>query len=418
MTDIPKLPNRWIVLLLLLGIAIFNQADRFLLAGLVDPIKQEFGVSDGFMGLLLGPAFALFYSTLAIPIAIYADRASRIRIIVVGCTVWSIFTVLSGFAVGPWSLAAARVGVGVGEAAFQAPAYSLIAAYFPARQRGRAFAVIALAVYFGQMLGYGAGPAIAAAANWRLTFMLFGGIGLVIVAFAWMIIREPQRAEAVVDRPALLPLARRLFGHASYRGMTFGMALGVLSGIAFGFWGPTLFSRSYDMTMAQAGAAFGGAFVVPAMLGTALFGFVSDRLARGDYGRILLLSAVGLACATSSVIGATWAPSIGGALIWAVPAGLFGGGWAVGIYAALQHLLPDHMRATGTAIAMLAINLIGYVLGPWIVGELSGLFGEGADGLRHSLNVVVPVGFVGCILLWRAAARLDGDQRRLAKEAG
>ena len=65
-TDAPRpLPNKWIVLILLLGIAIFNHADRFLLAGLVDPIKAEFGVSDGFMGLLMGPAFAVFYSTLA-----------------------------------------------------------------------------------------------------------------------------------------------------------------------------------------------------------------------------------------------------------------------------------------------------------------------------------------------------------------
>ena len=159
------LPNKWIVLLLLLGIAIFNHADRFLLAGLVDPIKAEFGVSDGFMGLLMGPAFAVFYSTLAIPIAIYADRANRIRIIVAGCVVWSVFTILSGYATGPTTLALARIGVGIGEAAFQAPAYSIIAAYFLADQRGKAFAVMALALYIGQMMDYGVGPAIAAATH-------------------------------------------------------------------------------------------------------------------------------------------------------------------------------------------------------------------------------------------------------------
>lgn len=413
-----RLPNRWIVLLLLLGIAIFNHADRFLLAGLVDPIKHEFGVSDGFMGLLLGPAFALFYSTLAIPIAIYADRASRIRIIVAGCVLWSLFTMLSGFATGPWTLAAARVGVGVGEAAFQAPAYSLIAAYFPAQQRGRAFAVIALAVYLGQMLGYGVGPAIAATADWRLAFKLFGGIGLAIVALAWLVIREPRRAEAAAVRPPFGPLARRLIRLASYRGMMFGMAIGVMSGIAFGLWGATLFSRSYAMTMAEAGAAFGGAFVIPGMAGAALFGFLADRLVRGGYGRMLMLSAGALAAATVAVIGASWAPTIGGALTWAIPAGLFGGGWAVGLYAGLQYLLPDHMRATGTAIAMLAVNLLGYVLGPWLVGVLSEAFGEGAGGLQLALSIVVPAGFGGSLLLWRAAAKLDSDRLHLSKDVG
>ena len=67
--DGKPLPNAWLVLLLLFGIAVFNQADRYLLAGLVEPIKAEFGVSDGFMGLLMGPAFAILYSTLAIPIS-------------------------------------------------------------------------------------------------------------------------------------------------------------------------------------------------------------------------------------------------------------------------------------------------------------------------------------------------------------
>ena len=91
------LPNRWLVLALMLGIAIFNHADRYLLAALVEPIKGEFAVSDGFMGLLMGPAFAVLYSIMAIPFAIYADKHSRIRIIVVGCIVWSLFTALSGF---------------------------------------------------------------------------------------------------------------------------------------------------------------------------------------------------------------------------------------------------------------------------------------------------------------------------------
>lgn len=411
----PKLPNRWIVLLLLLGIAVFNHADRFLLAGLVDPIKSEFGVSDGFMGLLMGPAFAVFYSTLAIPIAIFADSHSRIRIIVVGCLVWSAFTILSGFAVNPATLAIARIGVGVGEAAFQAPAYSIIAAYFPAAQRGRAFAVIALAVYFGQMLGYGVGPAIAEAHDWRFAFKLFGLIGLAILALAWIVIREPARTEPATTRLALRPLARQLVRLPSYRNMAVGMGLGVMSGIAFGFWGPTLFSRSYGLTMAQAGSAFGSAFVIPGMVGAMLFGFLSDRITRRGYGRTLTLASLALIGATVSVIGAIWAPTTGSALLWAIPAGLLGGGWAVGIYAGLQYILPDRMRATGTAIAMLTVNLLGFVIGPWAAGELSALFGEGALGLRQALTIVVPIGFLGAILLWRGARALQRDRDTLAE---
>ena len=80
-----RLSNRWVVLITLLFISIFNFADRFLLAGLVDPIKASFSVSDQFMGLLMGPAFAVLYTTMAIPIARLADRHSRVTIIAGGC---------------------------------------------------------------------------------------------------------------------------------------------------------------------------------------------------------------------------------------------------------------------------------------------------------------------------------------------
>lgn len=412
-----KLPNKWIVLLLLLGIAVFNHADRFLLAGLVEPIKREFDVSDTFMGLLMGPAFAVFYSSLAIPIAILADKRSRILIVVTGCVIWSFFTVMSGFATGPWTLAAARVGVGIGEAAFQAPAYSLIAAYFPSDQRGKAFACMALATYFGQMLGYGVGPAIAEMHDWRFAFKVFGGVGLTIVAVAWLVIREPERIADTVVRQPLLALSRRLLKLTSYRSMMFGMGLGVLSGIAFGFWGPTLFSRHYSITMAEAGATFGSTFVVPGIIGTIVFGVIADKIIKGDYGRMLILSAIALTGATLAVLGATWAPTLNLALLWAVPAGLLGGGWAVGIYAGLQYILPDKMRATGTAIAMLAVNLLGYVLGPWLVGVLSESFGEGAAGLTLALSAVVPVGLIGSFLLWRGAASLTRERETLHENA-
>lgn len=408
------LPNRWLVLILLLGIAIFNQADRFLLAGLIDPVKSEFGVSDAVMGLLTGPSFAVFYSILAIPIAIYADRANRLNIIAIGCLVWSLFTILSGFAIGPWTLAAARVGVGVGEAAFQAPAYSIIAGYFVSSSRGKAFAIMALAVYFGQTLGLAGGPAIAEAYNWRLAFKLFGAIGLVIIAIAWLIIKEPPRLDPPATRQPFAPLAARLIRLTSYRNMMIGMGLGVLSGLAFGTWGKTLFERSYEMGTAEAGATFGIAFAIPGMIGALLFGALSDKVTQSGYGKTLFMSAIGLSGATAVVMAVVWAPLLNHAVLLAIPAGILGGGWAVGIYAGLQYVLPDHLRATGTAIAMLAVNLLGYAIGPWIVGELSQQFGEGATGLRMALTLVVPVGFLGAFLLWRGSRMLEVDRASLA----
>ncbi len=424
----PKLSNKWIVLLLLLGISVFNYGDRYLLSGLVGPIKAEFGVSDGFMGLLLGPAFAVLYSIIAVPIAIFADRYSRINIICAGCVIWSIFTVLSGYADSANSLAVARVGVGVGEAAFQAPAFSLIAAYFAPHQRGKAFAIMALSVYLGQILGYTAGPKIAAYDDWRLAFKVMGASGFIVVVLAWLFIKEPaQERLASSSIPGdtklqksiqFLAELRRIFLKLikanSYSFMMLGMGLGVMSGVAFGAWGPTLFARSYDMTLIDAGAAFGSAFSIPAFIGVLGFGALVDHLTTKGYGRALQLSAVALTLATISVMAAIWALSIDNALVWAIPAGLLGGGWSVGLYASLQYVLPDKMRATGTALAMLVVNMLGYVAGPWFAGGISDLFGADANGIRQGLTFIVPVGIVGAILIWLGGKSLEQDRQTLA----
>lgn len=415
----PKLTNKWVVLAILLGVALVNYGDRYLLAGLVEPIKAEFGVSDGFMGLLMGPAFALLYSILAIPIARYADRASRIAILCTGCVVWSGFTILSGLATDPWMLALARVGVGIGEASFQAPAYSILAAYFVAEQRGRAFAVMTLAVYFGQYLGYRAGPEIAAAYDWRAAFEIMGLVGIGIAAIAFVIVREPPREIVqATEHPKLAPLFALLWKARSFRWLSLGMAFATLSGLSFGMWGPALFARAYGLPITEANAIFGLAFGLPGLIGTLLFGVLADRMAKRGPEWLLYLAAGAATAATLMILTVTWAPTIGAAQWLAIPSGLLGGGWSVGIMSALQYLLPDKFRATGTALALLIINLIGYVLGPLIAGNVSDLVsGDPAFSLRVGLTVIIPTGFVGALLMWLGAKALVNDRVRLAEAA-
>jgi MFS family permease len=412
----PRLSNKWVVLAALLAVSLVNYGDRYLLAGLAEPIKREFAVSDTFMGLLMGPAFALLYSIVAVPIALYADKASRIMIISLGCLIWSGFTILSGLASSPWMLAFARVGVGIGEAAFQAPAYALLAAYFLPEQRGRAFAVMGMAVYFGQLLGYAGGPAIAARGTWHDAFQVLGLVGIGIALLAWLVVREPPRPLVSVKPPhePLWPLFKRLWAARSFRFMALGMALGTFSGISFGMWGPALFERAYGLTTQQASGAFGLAFGMPGLFGMLLFGFLVDRLARRGPQWLLLLSAVALFAASGMILAATWAPSLGAAQILAIPSGLLGGGWSIGIMAALQYVLPDRCRATGTALGLLLINLIGYVMGPLLAGQLSDLVaGEGANGLRVALSFVIPVGFIGAALMWQGGRSIEADRKAL-----
>ncbi|MEZ5742509.1 MAG: MFS transporter [Sphingomonadaceae bacterium] len=415
-TQSPRLTSRWLVLPLLLAIAILNYADRYLLAGLVGPIKNDFGLSDSFVGLLLGPAFALVYTIAAIPIARIADRTSRVMVVSIGCLVWSGFTALTAFATDAWMLAAARVGVGIGEAAYQAPVAALIAAYFPPHQRGRALALVGTSIYFGQMLGLAGGPAIAADHGWRTAFQVIGLTGIIVAVTAWTVIREPAHSEEVkaTPHPKIATLARELVATPALRNMTLGLSFGTLSGIAFGLWGPALFERAYGISNAEAGTAFAVSFGLPGLLGVLGFGVLADKLSKDGHEWPVRLSAIALFAATACILAVVWMPEIWMAKALAIPSGILGGGWSIGIIAGLQYVLPDRSRATGTAFALLMMSLFGNFIGPWITGILSDSFtGSQGEGLRIGLSIVIPTGFLGAWFIWRAVATIRADRDRL-----
>ena len=135
----------------------FNFVDRQILAILLPAIRDEFGSSDAFLGFLSGTAFALFYVTLGVPIAQYADKHNRRNLIAAAVALWSAMTAVSGLAQNIWHLALARVGVGVGEAGCSPPAHSMIADYYPPEQRSTAMGFYTLGISAGIMLAYLAG---------------------------------------------------------------------------------------------------------------------------------------------------------------------------------------------------------------------------------------------------------------------
>ena len=89
----------WYMVLLMTMAYMFSFIDRYILGLLIDPIKADLGLSDTQMGLLLGPAFAIFYATMGLPLGYLADRVKRVSIVSIGIFIWSLATVASGFAV-------------------------------------------------------------------------------------------------------------------------------------------------------------------------------------------------------------------------------------------------------------------------------------------------------------------------------
>lgn len=412
--------NPWVVLGALLLIYIVNFADRYLISGLVGPIKAEFGLGDGFMGLLMGPAFVVLYVVAGVPIARWADRSSRIRIVVGGCLLWSMATFSTGFATGPLSLALSRVAVGVGEAAFVAPAYSLLTDYFRPERRGLAFAILGLATYFGQIAGQGGGPAIAEIWGWRWAFWSMGAAGVILAFVGLALVPEPPRAsqdgEAVVSPPMKAILAS-LARTQTYLLALAAFTLAAISGVAFGAWGPELFARSYGLDPVVAKASFALHFGGAGLFGMLLFGALADRMARRGMEWPSRLAGLAIAAATVLTLIITWADSYPAARWLAVPCGLLGGGWSVGLLATLQYILPPQFRASATALFIAVATLGSQFLGPFLVGVISEALGNGALSLRLGLTVVLPLGFAGAVCSWFAGRRVEAERSALASAA-
>lgn len=180
---------KWYVVGVLTAVYASSQVDRQIMGMLLEPIKLELGASDTQMGFLIGLTFAVFYATLGMPIAMLADRSNRRNIITAAISIWSLMTVVCGYAANFMQLALARIGVGVGEAGSSPPSHSIIADLFGPEHRGTAMGVFALGVNIGLLIAYLAGGWLTENWGWRATFVAVGLPGLLFAAILYFTTR-------------------------------------------------------------------------------------------------------------------------------------------------------------------------------------------------------------------------------------
>ena len=346
---------RFYVLAVLILVYMLNFLDRQIIGILGPRLIEHFDLTDTEFGLLGGIAFASVYSTLAIPLAWLADRFSRVWIMTGALAVWSGFTALCGAAGSFTQLFLYRMGVGVGEAGGVAPAYSLIADYFPPHQRARALAAFAFGIPLGMAAGTLVGGLLAVAYGWRTSFVVVGLAGVVLAPLLLFTIRDPKRgatdAAPAADRPVAAAgdakvgrlAANVMFGLAAasaalaalnqVAGLAFGdarvlgfaallalvigvslliarttasavlpkksfwlLALGAASSSVCGYgvagWLPTFFIRSFDLTLSQISWYYAGIVLIGGVVGIWLGGAIADKLAKRGKGAYPLTPAI------------------------------------------------------------------------------------------------------------------------------
>ncbi|WP_371395289.1 spinster family MFS transporter [Fretibacter rubidus] len=429
MTDTVEMPRRgyaWFVLFMMVLLYFINYVDRTLANALLEKIKASYGVSDTYMGFVIGPAFAFIYCVAAIPIARFADRSNRVKIIAAGAVVWSLFTITSGLSKTPELFALSRFGVGIGEAAFLAPAYSLLSDYFPPKRRALAFAIMNLGVYFGGAFGNIGGTMFAAQYDWHTTFLLLGAPGIILAVLTLIFVKEPERGRLDPEVQNLAPqeklsvLFKTLMATPTFRYVTIAAVFGGFSSIAFGSWAIAMFERIFDISNQSAGARYGTAALLSGMCGVLLMGFLCDRLSKKSPRAPYILSSFGLLGFTLITIAMCFSNDVGLATALVYPSSLMGAGWVVAIYAALQDLLPAKLRATATSIFAFGLTFAGLVVGVMAVGWANDFFSAkyGTDAIRYSMALTLLTGLPASFYIFQAGKTADADRQSLAKSYG
>src|SRR5262245_37061055 len=197
----------WYVAIVLMLCNTLSFIDRQILGLLVTPIKAELGISDTSIGLLQGLAFGIFYTLLGIPMGRIVDNGNRRNLVAAGIFCWSLMTALCATARGFWTLFAARMGVGVGEATLSPSAFSLLSDYFPKERLGTALSVFSMGIFVGSGLALIIGGlVIGAVGSWRLTFLIVGLPGLLATLLVFTL-KEPLRKNLLGGKVSQLSLS-------------------------------------------------------------------------------------------------------------------------------------------------------------------------------------------------------------------
>jgi MFS family permease len=430
----PRRAYAWYVAAVLTTAYTLSYVDRQALGLLLEPIRRQLDLTDTQVSLLAGSAFALFYVTLGLPLGRLADRSNRRNLILAGVFLWSLMTAVCGLASNFWQLFAARVGVGVGEAALSPAALSMISDYFPPEKRTRPLTLYSLALAIGSGIAYLAGGSISAAlsgmqglripiighvAVWQATFIAIGAPGM-LFALLLLSIREPQRrgmrltnSTGAAGAATIGEVARFIWSENRRTFVALFFAYGgfALYGDAVMIWLPTLFARRFGWDAGPIGIAIGLVILVSATLGILASMGLAARLQATRAAEALPRTSLLLALALTPagillplMNSPTWA------LILLAPVMALTFGLFAMVFPILQLITPNQMRAQISSVFSLFNNVIGLMAGATSVALLTDYVFHDRARLHYSLAIVAAIVLPSSTLLaWWGTPHIRGS---------
>ena len=408
------------VLLILTGVYTFNFIDRQILVILQESIKKELLLSDTQLGLLTGLSFTVFYVTLGIPIARWADKSNRRNIVALSLAVWSMMTAISGLTINYIQLFLARIGVGVGEAGGSPPSHSMISDYFTPEKRATALSIYSMGIYIGILIGYWAGGKLDQYFGWRVALLVLGLPGILYALILLFTVKEPPKGHSdpehkkTTHQSSFWEVIQILFSKKTFVFLSLACGIHTFTNYGVGnFFAPFL-ARIHHMESGQIGTWLGITTGFGGMTGTFLGGYLADRLGKKNIRWYLWIPVL------AEIIG--FLPSYGAFFIENTTIVLFLyflisllSAVYLGPCLAVSHNLVDaKKRAMASAILFLILNFIGMGLGPLSIGMLSDYLQPfyGVESLRYAFCISFVTGTIAMILFYLASKNYILDMRK------
>ncbi len=397
----------------------FNFIDRQIVGILAPFIQKDLGLTNTELGLLIGLAFAIFYTLVAIPIAWLADRYSRVNILSIALATWSSFTALTGLATNFIQIGIARMGVGIGEAGGSPPSHSIISDLYPKEERASALGIYSMGIPLGVMAAYFATAMLMGASgeevNWRRIFIFLGLTGVVLAAIVKLTLREPSRGamefndQIQIEKPPFMESLKTLLKIPAWWAMCLGIAFG-----SFVSYATSAFHTKYLVALDPSYDFKTLVIILGVMNGTtyaggAFFGArLADKWGKKDIRAYGWLPAISIALCLPIGMGAWWSSSIEMNLAFSTLFLLFLGVYLGPSFAIAQTLAPISMRAMSTALFFFILNMIALGGGPTFAGWLIDVFKENygeVESIRYAMTVT-SVLFIPSIISFMVVARV------------
>ena len=416
-TEIISTRQKGYTLFVLVLVFTSSHVDRQIMGILGQPIKESLQISDTQLGLLTGIMFAVFYATLGMPMAMWADRRNRRNLISFSVFLWSGMTALCGAAASFTQLLLLRIGVGVGEAGSNPPSHSIIADLYPKEERATAMAIFGTGINWGILIGFLVGGWINEWYGWRTAFVVVGLPGIFLAVLVRFTLKDPPRGYAEAkgqELPKAKPppfwrVAKFMFNNPVLRNIVVAGTLIAFTGYASVIWVPIYLVRIHGMGTGEVGTYLALFIGVGGAVGIYLGGRLADLLA-ARHGEqwlpwiVAVTSLLGIpflyfCFMAGTQTGALWA--------YALPAAL-GTVYVAPGFALIQNQTPTEMRSVAAAINLFISNIIGLGLGPFSVGFFSDVFSPeyGLDGLRYALMTTLVVILWGAFHYYRTGVLL------------